>query len=104
LLVTRQAHSRTVMDDYYQQHSIARKVHALMLDAHPQSGDHCLSAAFELASAASPRPEGNADRLQLIAAINALDRAIAARAASADTEQMLLKAIAAAQHWVRSSS
>lgn len=84
------------------ENSIAKKVHELLLNAHPQRGNPDLAAA--LASAEVSKPSSDVHRIQVVAAIQKLKQAIEERASAAHVEQLLLQAIAAAQHWVTSTS
>lgn len=81
--------------------SPAHEVHVLLLSAHPHSGDADLSKAGELAS----RPDGGRDefRGKTLLAIQTAQRAIAEGASADEGEQLLLRAIRAAEQWVRAS-
>ena len=79
--------------------SPAQEVHALLLSAHPHPGDADLSKAAELAS----RPDGRRDELRgkTLLAIQTAQTAIAEGASADEAERLLLRAIRAAEQWVR---
>ena len=84
--------------------STAKKIHALLLDAHPQRDSPELAEALKLASSQTGEYLSAAERAETISAIEALNRAVHDRASASDSEHLLLLATRAALHWVRSSS
>jgi hypothetical protein len=92
------------MTDRGDENSIAKKVHELLLDSHPQLGNRDLAAALELASAEVSQSTRDIHCAEVVSAIQRLNRAVVDHSSAAETEQLLLQAIAAAQHWVSSSS
>jgi hypothetical protein len=79
-----------------QEKSTARKVHELLLSAHPHVDDIDLVKAGELASLAGDR--GNDLRSETLLAIQATRKAIAEGSSGAEAEQLLLKATAVVGH------
>jgi hypothetical protein len=82
--------------------SVARKIHALLLDAHPQRDSRELAAALELAASQTGGHSPENHRAETILAIEALNRAVNERTSACDAERLLLNAIGAARHWVQS--
>ena len=84
-------------------HSVAKKIHALLLDARPQRDSPELAEALKLAEAQTGDRSLENHRAEIILAIEALNRAVNDRASACDAEQLLLHAIGVARHWVQCS-
>ncbi len=83
------------------QKSSARNVHELLLSAHPHLNDGNLATAEELASPERDTPATHKSfRGDTLLAIQAARRGIAEGASGAEGEQLLLRAIRTAEHWV----
>lgn len=92
------------MADRGDENSIAKKVHELLLNARPQLSNHDLAGALQFASAEVRQSTSDTHRTEVVSAIRRLNQAVEERSSAAETEQLLLQAIAAARKWVRLSS
>lgn len=101
IALSRNRRSLYVMPDNAD-HAAAKKIHALLLDAHPQRDSRELAAALKLAEAQTSQISSGNHRAKTILAIEALNRAVNERVGACDAEQLLLRAIGAARHWVQS--
>ena len=79
---------------------VATEVHELLLEARPQADDLNLARAAEMASSFNATAPDDL-RVKVAVAIQRLHGAIADGAAANEAEDLLLKAISAAEHWTR---
>jgi hypothetical protein len=78
--------------------SIAREVHALLADAHPQTNDVNLLKAAHLAEAAGA--PGDRLQMQTFISIRNIETAIQNGASAAELERLLLRACDVALRWM----
>jgi hypothetical protein len=74
-----------------------------LLDARPQRNDANIKAALDLASEETTGLSSEHRRLKVVTAIRRLASALDTGRGAAEGEHLLLRAIAAAQHWVTPS-
>jgi hypothetical protein len=79
---------------------VAREVHELLLEAHPQADDVNLARATELTLSPDVIPH-NDFKANVFLSIQRLRKAIADGADAGEAEDLLLDAISAADQWVR---
>jgi hypothetical protein len=78
--------------------SIARQVHALLLNARPEANNGNLSKAAHLAEAAGV--PGDRYQMQTFVSIRNIETAIENGASTAELEQLLMRAIDVALRWM----